>query len=219
MLFRSGGLLNDTLTGNALDNLLQGNAGNDTLIGQAGNDTLAGGTGDDSYVFAANVVLGTDTLVELPGEGVDLLDFGTTTVGVTVDLGTTAVQTVNANLSLGWSAGDVFELLIGTAAADSLTGNALDNVIFGGAGNDTLTGGDGADRFVFSGAFGQDLITDFQSNDVIQLDASAFANFAAVQSHAAQVGSDVVITLDASNTITLQNVALGSLNAGDFLFA
>jgi len=125
----------------------------------------------------------------------------------------------------------------GTAAADTLTGTAMEDTINGqggadklsgltgadtlngGIGNDTLTGGDGADRFVFTGAFGTDVVTDFQGNDVIQLDASAFANFAAVQSHAQQVGLDVVITLDAANTITLQNTALASLNSGDFLFA
>jgi len=124
----------------------------------------------------------------------------------------------------------------GTAAADTLTGTAMEDTINGqggadklsgltgadtlngGIGNDTLTGGDGADRFVFTGAFGTDVVTDFQGNDVIQLDASAFANFAAVQSHAQQVGLDVVITLDAANTITLQNTALASLNSGDFLF-
>ncbi len=160
-----GGLLNDTLTGNALDNLLQGNAGNDTLTGQAGNDTLAGGTGDDGYVFAANAAQGTDALVEQPGEGVDLLDFGTTTVGVTVDLGTTAVQAVNANLSLGLSAGDVFELLIGTAAADSLTGNSLDNVIFGGAGNDTLWGGAGRD--ILFGGTGADTLDGGDDEDIV----------------------------------------------------
>ncbi|MFN7768903.1 MAG: S8 family serine peptidase [Planctomycetaceae bacterium] len=169
-----GGGLNDTLTGNALDNLLQGNAGNDTLVGLAGNDTLAGGTGDDSYVFAANVALGTDAVVELPGEGVDLLDFGTTTVGVAVDLGTTAVQTVNANLSLGLSAGDVLELLIGTAAADSLTGNTLDNVMFGGAGNDTILGVAGRD--ILFGGSGADTLDGGDEEDIVAAGLTTYYN-------------------------------------------
>jgi hypothetical protein len=33
-----------------------------------------------------------------------------------------------------------------------------------------------------------------------------------------QVGANTVITLDADNTITLQNVQLTSLQANDFLF-
>jgi Ca2+-binding RTX toxin-like protein len=79
-------------------------------------------------------------------------------------------------------------------------------------------GGDGADRFVFSGAFGTDVVSDFKANDVIQLDAAQFANFGAVQAASSQLGADVVITLNAANTITLTGVTLASLNSGDFLF-
>lgn len=46
-----------------------------------------------------------------------------------------------------------------------------------------------------------------------------FANFAALQAHAANDGlGNTVITYDAGNTITLQDVALSSLRASDFLF-
>jgi hypothetical protein len=44
------------------------------------------------------------------------------------------------------------------------------------------------------------------------------ADFAAVQSHMQQVGNDVVITVDADNSITLSNVNINSLGANDFLF-
>ncbi|MFM8224156.1 MAG: hypothetical protein ACKOJF_35090, partial [Planctomycetaceae bacterium] len=87
-----GGAGNDLLTGNTLANLLSGNAGNDTLVGLAGNDTLAGGLGDDSYPFTATTALGTDTLVELVGQGLDLLDFGATALAVSLDLGLTTPQ-------------------------------------------------------------------------------------------------------------------------------
>jgi hypothetical protein len=50
------------------------------------------------------------------------------------------------------------------------------------------------------------------------VDSTLFANFAAVQSHAQQVGADTVITFDAANTITLKNVTLSSLNVDDFQF-
>jgi len=43
-----------------------------------------------------------------------------------------------------------------------------------------------------------------------ELDASKFANFAAVTSHAAQVGLDTVITLDAANSITLTPTGTGT---------
>jgi serralysin len=82
-----------------------------------------------------------------------------------------------------------------------------------------LVGGGNSDIFGFSGAFGQGTITDFNlAHDQIYLASNEFANFAAVQSHAQQVGGNTVITLDASDSITLQNTALSSLNAGEFRF-
>jgi len=160
-----GGGGNDVLTGTTLANVLTGGAGNDTLVGLAGNDTLAGGLGDDSYVFAANAALGTDSVVETAGEGLDLIDLSTTTVAVTVNLGLTTTQVVNANLSLTLSAGDAIEMLIGSSQADTLTGNALANVIFGGAGNDTITGLAGRD--LLFGGTGNDNLNGGDDEDIV----------------------------------------------------
>jgi hypothetical protein len=51
--------------------------------------------------------------------------------------------------------------------------------------------------------------------DVIQVDAALFADLAAIQASAQQVGSSTVITLDAASTITLTGVSASSLNAND----
>lgn len=58
----SGGLYNDTLTGNELDNTLSGQGGQDYLFGLGGNDTLLGGYGDD-------VLLGVNPSSSNPGFG------------------------------------------------------------------------------------------------------------------------------------------------------
>ena len=50
----SGGINNDTLTGDGGTNVLAGNAGNDTLIGGAGNDTLYG----DGIILTDNHLTG-----------------------------------------------------------------------------------------------------------------------------------------------------------------
>jgi Ca2+-binding RTX toxin-like protein len=160
-----GGGGNDSLTGNTLANVLTGNAGNDTLIGLAGNDTLAGGLGDDNYPFTATAALGVDSLVETADQGLDLLDFGTTTVAVTVNLGLTTTQIVNANLSLTLSAGDAFEMLIGSSVNDTLTGNSLANMIFGGAGNDTIVGLAGRD--LLFGGNGNDNLNGGDDEDIV----------------------------------------------------
>ena len=108
----------------------------------------------------------------------------------------------------------------GEAGNDDIWGNDGNDVLAGGGGNDFLAGGAGNDTFVFKAGFGQDTVADFTagaaSGDVIEIQDGLFADFAAVQAVSAQVGSDVVITVDASNTITLQNVTLATLNQNDF---
>jgi Ca2+-binding RTX toxin-like protein len=151
----TGGSLNDSLIGNAMANSLLGGTGNDTLAGLAGNDTLGGGLGDDTHAFNTDSALGTDTLTEVASAGTDTLDFsGSTTLGVTVNLGLATTQVVNAHLSLILGTDNTFENATGGSLADVLIGNALANSLSGNAGNDTLTGGAGNDTQI--GGLGDD---------------------------------------------------------------
>ena len=110
---------------------------------------------------------------------------------------------------------------------DSLVALAANNILSGGNGNDQLysqaagtvmTGGAGNDLFYFGAGNGAASITDYtDGQDAIAFQSSQFANFAAVQSAAAQVGANVVIT-SGSDVYTLQNVTLASLSSGDFVF-
>lgn len=182
----------DVITGDARDNRLDGGAGNDILRGGRGNDTYV--------VNSAN-----DVVSEADGDGID---------------------TVRANVS--WTLGSGVENLVLTAAWANGTGNSLANKLVGGdganvlaglRGNDILTGDSGADTFVFGTGFGHDRITDFASNDFIRFEDGLFADFADVIAHASQSGADVVIDHAHAHTITIENYALGNLNAGDFQFA
>ena len=49
----------------------------------------------------------------------------------------------------------------------------------------------------------------------LQIDDSVFATAEDVLAHTSQVGADVVITVDTSDTITLQHMTLASLHASD----
>jgi Ca2+-binding RTX toxin-like protein len=95
-------------------------------------------------------VVQTDTVVELAGEGTDLLDFSglAATDPVTVDLaGTTttlATHTNRAVVAETVGAALHFENAHGGAGNDLLLGNAADNFLRGNGGNDTLSGGLGA---------------------------------------------------------------------------
>jgi large repetitive protein len=99
------------------------------------------------------------------------------------------------------------KVLYGTTGNDTINSSAHNEFLFGNGGNDT---------FVFSGSVGKDTITDFNaSNDVLQLSQNAFADFSAVLAHAAQAGSDVTITVDPSNSITLHNTTLSQLTSNN----
>ena len=78
----------------------------------------------------------------------------------------------------------------------------------------------GFDEFLFGTAIGHDTITGFEAGpgfvDVIQLKKSLFADFKAVYAAARQDGSDVVITIDNDNAITLKSVKLSALMRDDF---
>jgi Ca2+-binding RTX toxin-like protein len=64
------------------------------------------------------------------------------------------------------------DFLVGGGGNDVLNGSGGDDRFIGGGGNDTLTGGRGADTFIFTGAPGNDTITDFTSGtDKIDLSA------------------------------------------------
>lgn len=118
------------------------------------------------------------------------------------------------------SGGNGGDKLYGGAGIDQLSGENGSDTLDGGAGNDLLTGGNGPDRFVFSAGFGNDTITDFKAqNDTIQIDHNLVGGFGDLLSHASQVGSSVVIALDAAHSITLQGVNLSSLSNGDFVFS
>ena len=79
-----GGRGDDLLEGAGGDDRLKGGAGSDQIAGGAGSDVLeggigddifgGGGAGDDAYDFERGAQLGTDTILELTGEGEDTLD-------------------------------------------------------------------------------------------------------------------------------------------------
>ncbi len=100
-----------------------------------------------------------------------------------------------------------------------LVGRNRDDVLDGGSGDDTLTGGNGHDIFVFNANFGRDTITDFNAvADVIEIDNTLFADFAALLAHTADVSGNAVVTFDAGNTITLNTVLKATLTQSDFHF-
>jgi Ca2+-binding RTX toxin-like protein len=160
-----GGSGHDTLTGNTLANTLTGNAGNDGLQGAAGNDSLLGGLGNDTYVFGLAAASEADTVTEAANAGTDTLSFSTLTTAVTLNLGTTVIQTVHTNRTLKLNSNTVFENVIGGSGNDTLVGNSQANTITGNNGDDALSGGNGRDILI--GGLGIDTLSGGNDDDIL----------------------------------------------------
>ena len=144
-----------TLAGNSIANTMSANNGNNKLYGLGGSDTLYGRGGND--------------LLD-GGAGADVMDGGAQNDTYYVDnTGDVVVEHNNANggadilyvsFSYTLAAGVSIELLTtsaisGTAAID-MTGNELNNTLWGNNGANTLSGGIG----------GQDTLVGFLGNDI-----------------------------------------------------
>ena len=125
-----------SLSGNGLAKIIAGGGGDDTLDAGAGNDILdGGGLGNDTMIGG----LGDDTMIGGLGNDIYIVDSVSDVVTEAANAGTDEVQTALASYSLAGIAN--VEDLIGTAlSGQTLSGNALDNVIAGNGGNDTLDG-------------------------------------------------------------------------------
>jgi serralysin len=142
----AAGALNLTHTGSLAFHGV-GNALDNVLTGGSGINTLEGGAGNDTYVLNA----ASDIVIENNNEGND-----------TVKVGAIAGYALGANL----------ENLTHTGSSQFIgQGNALENVIRGGLGNDTLYGYGGDDKLIdgdglntLQGGLGDDLYA-VQSND------------------------------------------------------
>lgn len=182
----------DALCGGVFDDVIDGGNSDDTICGDAGGDWLYGNNGSD-------ILYGGRGFDRLFGENGNDTLFG--------EEGDDRLDGGNGN-----------DRLLGGAGVDVLEGKNGNDYLDGGAGDDLLEGGLGNDRFVFKGAFGYDIVSDFDvKNDVIEVDRSVVANFNALKALAYFEGGDTFIQLG-GNTIVLSGVSLSSLKADDFLF-
>ncbi len=115
---------NDAITGSSANNKLEGLGGNDTLNGGAGADTLIGGDGSDTYYV--------DNIGDVVSETNAVLSTG----GTDSVYSYLSAYTLGANIENG---------RILSSSTASLTGNALGNLLYAGAGSNVLDGGLGSD--------------------------------------------------------------------------
>ncbi len=150
--------------------MLTGGAGNDELDAGSHNDKLYGGAGDDLLKPGP----GNDLLEG--GDGADTADY-TGSAAITIDLSGTKYDSSGAvnsdtsqNLFIKGSGGNAANNLlakvkhiIGTANADTVTGDTASNTFKGMGGDDVLTGGNGSD--ILEGGAGNDTLTGGAGDD------------------------------------------------------
>ena len=226
-----GGNGNDEISGGSGNDMLLGGAGDDTLNPGSGLDTMTGGAGADLFNGPANSLNG-DLIMDISAEDAILLrsasffgdpnltyDAGTDTSRLGIDLVDDGFDFETFEL---FFQGDITGLggdvrahgsdigigvldFTGTAGADVLEGNLLNNILdgldgddklvgnqgndtlLGGLGNDTLNGGDGDDSINGGPEFGdlRDVIFAGAGNDIIN----------------AAGGNDLVYGQDGNDTI------------------
>jgi Ca2+-binding RTX toxin-like protein len=178
-----GGEGDDVVNGNAGDDQLIGGADNDVLDGGAGDDWLRGGTGDDVYYAD-----GPETITELADEGIDL---------------------VRARGSAYWLDDNVENLAFVGAGNFDGRGNALDNRIDGGDGNDFLEGMDGNDT-LRGGDAGMDELHGGAGDDTYLVDHDTLVV------ELADEGTDTVRTTMNGYTLEDNVENLAFVGTGDF---
>ncbi|MEZ5894124.1 MAG: PA14 domain-containing protein [Parvularculaceae bacterium] len=156
-----GGAGNDVQRGGDGDDAIYGNDGNDNIGGNAGADQLYGGAGDDTiYADAA------DTVVD-GGSGYDRVIVQGTD-DFSIDMAASSVERID-----GGSGAD-FADASGMTAAVRQYGNAGNDTLIGGAGNDIQRGGDGDDALYgnggndnMRGGAGDDVLSGGAGNDYV----------------------------------------------------
>ncbi len=153
----------DVYYGNDQGTTLFGLGGNDYIYGFGGSDELYGGDGDDWLDGGA----GNDTLIGDAGNDTYFVDSaGDTVIEGGAGRGIDSVHVEGlASYTLGYGVENLFFSGDGSFAG---TGNALENHVTGGRGNDTLDGGVGDDTI--SGGAGNNTINGGDGKDIAELE-------------------------------------------------
>ena len=184
----------EMIRGSAFDDAITVGDSGFTLDGGDGADTLTAGLGADTLIGGA----GGDALNG--GGGSDTATYSDSLLGVTVDLAA-------GTGSNGDAQGDTFieiERVIGSNFADTLIGNAANNILIGGIDADTLQGMEGNDTYYVDNLL--DVVVEAAGQGVDNINASVSYVLGAT------VDAETLRTIDPTATTTISLVGNGINN-------
>ena len=120
---------------------------NDALQAAGGADTMIGGAGNDLYLIDNNF----GKIIEAAGGGVDGIssDVSTIDLGNFANVENLSFSATTASVGIGNALNNIIE---GNNGTDSLVGKDGNDTLNGGAGKDTMDGGNGDDTYVVDNA-------------------------------------------------------------------
>ena len=83
----------------------------------------------------------------------------------------------------------------------------------------SVTASGQAETFVFTATPGSVSVAGYNASDTMRFDHHTFGDWQSLLGHASQAGADTLIHMGATDTLTLKNVALTSLDQNHVRFA
>jgi Domain of unknown function (DUF4114)/RTX calcium-binding nonapeptide repeat (4 copies) len=212
--------INAIVTGDDRENILDGrdDGGNNQILGAAGNDIIYAGFNDQLAGDAGN-----DTLDATRGRGSNKLSGGTgddILLAGTNDLlvGDAGNDTLDASQGTGRNRlfGGIGDDELFAGINDLLAGDAGSDTLDAGVGGNTLTGGNGRDRFILADTtlpISVNTITDFKAGS----DTLALVNIASINSDITRLtatiqGGDTLLKLGNVDIALLKGIQANSIN-------
>lgn len=188
-----------------------------------GHETLTAPTGPSGVSVNSGEF---DTLIGSSGDNIFYVDDSTDQVQVANGL--SGIKTI-VSYSGGYALPANVQDLTFYGAGSWGIGNGENNLIIMGGNDYNYMDGLGGDA-VLVGGYGQnnigfeanqnsnDVIYNFHTyQDTVRIAGASFANFSQIQSAMSQVGSDVVLKVDSTDSITFRNTTISSFTPNNFL--
>jgi beta-glucanase (GH16 family) len=203
------------VTGSTPGETLRGKRGvSNWIISSGGGSTLIGGDQGDTLM----VVDPNDIVIAAAGSGINTIVSWTSTYTLPANVQNLFLQSVSGGIGVGNTLNNLL-VAEGPSTYTLVAGTGNDVMIGNGSGDPQFDTGAGSTTFVVANGDGNDVIANFRNGiDVVRLNNfTDLPSLAAVKAKMTQVGTDVVLKLSTTQTLTFRNETIANFQAKDFM--